>query len=233
MLNKTSRFLLLSLLTLILASPLVAAELKTDQAKLSYSLGIILGQQIQSDVKQLDISAFSQAIEDIYAQREPRLSEEQMQQAMNQFQEQVLAEAQAKQEEIAKANLAKGEEFLAKNAKASGVKTTKSGLQYKVVKQGKGNKPLAEDKVRVHYEGKLINDEVFDSSYQRGEPVVFQANQVIAGWKEGLQLMQEGAEFMFYIPADLAYGPAGAGGAIGPNETLIFKVELLQVNPQD
>ena len=121
----------------------------------------------------------------------------------------------------------KGKAFLAENAKQEGVTTLPSGLQYKVLVEGKGPKPTADQTVKVNYEGSLINGTVFDSSYKRGEPIEFPVTGVIKGWVEALQLMPVGSTWMLYIPSDLAYGPYGAGGLIGPNETLIFKVELL------
>ncbi len=125
--------------------------------------------------------------------------------------------------------LARGEKFLQENAAKEGVVTTASGLQYKIVREGEGRRPTASDTVVVHYRGTLIDGTEFDSSYKRGEPIEFPLNRVIAGWTEGVQLMQEGAEFRFFIPSKLAYGPRGAGRDIGPNEALIFDVELLEV----
>lgn len=125
--------------------------------------------------------------------------------------------------------LARGEKFLQDNAAKEGVVTTASGLQYKIVREGEGRRPTASDTVVVHYRGTLIDGTEFDSSYKRGEPIEFPLNRVIAGWTEGVQLMQEGAEFRFFIPSKLAYGPRGAGRVIGPNEALIFDVELLEV----
>jgi FKBP-type peptidyl-prolyl cis-trans isomerase len=128
-------------------------------------------------------------------------------------------------------NKAAGADFLATNGKKAGIVTTASGLQYEVVTKGSGTKnPAATDKVTVHYKGTTIDGKEFDSSYGRGEPITFGLNQVIPGWTEGVQLMTEGAKYRFYIPSDLAYGEAGAGGAIGPNETLIFDVELIKIN---
>ncbi len=125
--------------------------------------------------------------------------------------------------------LARGEKFLQENAAKEGVVTTASGLQYKIVREGEGRHPTASDTVVVHYRGTLIDGTEFDSSYKRGEPIEFPLNRVIAGWTEGVQLMQEGAEFRFFIPSKLAYGSRGAGRVIGPNEALIFDVELLEV----
>jgi len=130
----------------------------------------------------------------------------------------------------AEENKADGTAFLAENAKKPGVITTESGLQYQILVQGDGDNPSATDQVKVHYQGTTIDGREFDSSYKRGEPITFPLNRVIAGWTEGLQLMKEGSKYRLFIPAELAYGARGAGGAIGPNETLIFDVELLQVN---
>jgi len=135
----------------------------------------------------------------------------------------------ARAESPAEKNMKQGTAFLAANAKKPGVKTTPSGLQYLVLKQGTGNKPAATDEVTVHYLGTLIDGTEFDSSYKRGEPARFPLNRVIPGWTEGVQLMKEGAKYKFFIPSGLAYGPRGAGGIISPNATLIFEVELLSV----
>ncbi len=130
---------------------------------------------------------------------------------------------------IAQSAKEKGEAYLAENAKKEGVKTTPSGLQYKVIKEGTGKQPTTSSTVKVHYRGTLINGTEFDSSYKRNEPIDFGVTQVIKGWTEGLQLMKEGAKYQLFIPSNLAYGPRGAGGVIGPDETLIFEVELLEV----
>jgi FKBP-type peptidyl-prolyl cis-trans isomerase len=131
---------------------------------------------------------------------------------------------------MAETPLEKGEKFLAENKTKDGVKTTASGLQYKIIKEGTGNTPKATDRVLVHYEGKLLDGTVFDSSIKRGEPIAFPLNRVIPGWTEGLQLIKEGGKAILYIPSKLAYGPGGTpGGPIGPNETLIFEVELLKI----
>ena len=131
---------------------------------------------------------------------------------------------------LAASNAAEGKQFLLQNGKKSGVKTTASGLQYQVLTQGSGKSPKATDKVKVHYEGRLIDGTIFDSSYKRGEPVTFPLNQVIKGWTEGLQLMKEGGKYRLFVPANLGYGEAG-NADIEPNSVLIFDIELLQVNP--
>lgn len=130
---------------------------------------------------------------------------------------------------MAESPLEKGEKFLAENKSKEGVQTTASGLQYKIVKEGTGKSPKATDTVRVHYEGKLLDGKIFDSSIKRNEPISFPLNGVIPGWTEGLQLVKEGGKVILYIPSKLAYGSRGAGGAIGPDETLIFEVELLKI----
>lgn len=211
------------------AAPLVLAAPESDQEKLSYSIGVTLGQSLSQDIEDLDIDAFNQAIEDVYSGGDLQMSQDEMAQALTQFQQQKMAEQQAAAQEAAEANKAEGEKFLAENAKKDGVEVTDSGLQYKVLESGDGATPGPKDNVKVHYEGKLLDGTVFDSSYQRGEPVEFRVDQVIEGWQEALQKMSVGDTWMIYLPSDLAYGQAGTGGPIGPNETLTFKVELLGV----
>ncbi|WP_043530969.1 FKBP-type peptidyl-prolyl cis-trans isomerase [Litchfieldella xinjiangensis] len=206
----------------------LAQQPESDEAKLSYSLGVTLGQSLVQDVAELDLDAFSQALEDVYADNELAMTEEEMAEALTRFQEQAMAESQRQAQEQASKNLELGEAFLEENAEKEGVTVTESGLQYEVLEEGDGESPTAESTVEVHYEGRLLDGTVFDSSYERGEPVSFQVGQVIEGWQEALQLMSVGDTWMVYIPADLAYGPRGQG-PIGPNETLTFKVELLGV----
>ena len=153
------------------------------------------------------------------------LSREEMMETISAFQKELMAKMEAKQKNAEK----DGKAFLEANGKKEGVKTTASGLQYKVIKSGKGKSPKASDKVKVHYHGTLIDGTVFDSSVERNDPITFPVNGVIPGWVEGLQLMKEGDKFQFVIPSNLAYGEQGAGGKIGPNSTLIFDVELISV----
>lgn len=217
-------------ISLAVALPsLAVAAPKTEEERIGYSLGVMVGRQLQQDISQLDTDSFSAALKDLYQGNTLSIGDEEIGQILDKLQKDMMAEAEQKEAAIAAENLAKGQKFLAANAKKSGVKTTKSGLQYKIIKQGKGKKPTATASVKVHYEGKLIDDTVFDSSYTRGEPVNFKVNQVIAGWQEALQLMPAGSEWLVYIPANLAYGAGGAGGSIGPNEALVFKVELQEV----
>ncbi len=198
--------------------------------KLSYALGLGIGQQLsQMGTTNLSIEDFGNAIKDVIEGNELKLSNQEAQTIVQEFFRKQEEKLNAEKAEKGKAAKAEGEKYLAENAKKEGVVTLPSGLQYKVIKEGNGKKPKATDKVKCHYEGFLIDGKVFDSSIQRGEPAVFPLNQVIAGWTEGLQLMQEGAKYRFFIPYDLAYGANGAGGAIPPYAALVFDVELIEV----
>ncbi|MDW5376083.1 FKBP-type peptidyl-prolyl cis-trans isomerase [Halomonas sp. HP20-15] len=216
-------------LTLLASAPWALAAPQSDQEKLSYSIGVTLGQSLSQDIKDLDIDSFTKAVEDVYAGKDLQMSKKEMTEALTKFQQQQNAERQKLAKQAAEQNKAKSEEFLAENAKKEGVKVTDSGLQYKVLESGDGTSPDANDTVKVNYEGKLIDGTVFDSSYERGEPVEFRVDQVIPGWQEALKMMSVGDTWMVYLPSDLAYGPAGTGGPIGPNQALTFKVELLDV----
>lgn len=199
--------------------------------KLSYALGLGIGQQLkQMGLKnELKVEDFAQSITDVLQGNELKVSNQDAQKIVNEFFETQEAKLQAERMEAGKSQLEEGKAFLAENETKEGVVTTKSGLQYEVLKEGTGKHPNATDKVQCHYEGRLLDGTVFDSSYKRGEPAVFGLNQVIAGWTEGVQLMKEGAKYRFYIPYLLAYGENGAGGMIPPYATLIFDVELLKV----
>ena len=191
--------------------------------KLSYSLGLGIGRQlVELGAKNLNVDDFAQSVKDILAGRKPAISDQEAQQRVNTF-------LQEQEEKKAAAAKAEGENFLKENAKKEGVCTLPSGLQYKVLREGNGKKPSAQDIVECDYEGTLINGQVFDSSYRRGEHASFPLNQVIAGWTEGLQLMREGAKYRFFIPYNLAYGERGAGQSIPPYAALIFDVELHKV----
>lgn len=198
--------------------------------KVSYSLGYMMAEGNKEEINDLNIDAFEQGFRSGYENKESVLTEEQMQEVLMAYQERKQAEVMKEIEAKAAVNKETGEKFLAENKTKEGVKTTDSALQYKIVKEGTGPSPKATDIVKVHYEGKLIDGTVFDSSYERNEPIEFPLNQVIAGWTEGVQLMSKGAEYEFYIPSDLAYGESGNPG-IEPNSVLIFKVELLDFKP--
>ena len=187
--------------------------------QLSYALGLGIGHQLlQMNAEGLNIDDFAQAIKDVMTGGELKMKEAEAQQMVQQF----FAEQ-------GKAAKAEGEQFLAENAKKEGVKTTASGLQYQVLRDGNGKQPKATDQVECHYEGTLIDGTKFDSSYDRGQTATFPLNQVIAGWTEGLQLMREGAKYRFFIPYQLGYGERGAGASIPPYAALIFDVELVAV----
>ncbi len=199
--------------------------------KLSYALGLGIGQQLaqMGAGADLNIDDFAQSIRDVLEGNELKVSHREAQLIVEGYFLQQQQKMTAERAEKGKAAKEEGEKYLAENAKKEGVITTKSGLQYQVLKEGNGKRPTAKDKVKCHYEGFLIDGTVFDSSVQRGEPAVFGLQQVIAGWTEGLQLMQEGGKYRFFIPYRLAYGEGGAGQMIPPFATLIFDVELLEI----
>lgn len=198
--------------------------------KVSYALGLGIGRQLsQMGADSLNIDDFAQAIKDILAGKEPVVSDAEAQTLVKDFFEKQEAKQRAAAAEKFKDTKEKGEKYLAENAKKEGVVTLPSGLQYQVIKEGNGRKPKATDKVKCHYEGMLIDGTLFDSSIQRGEPATFPLNGVIAGWTEGLQLMQEGAKYRFFIPYQLGYGEHGAGASIPPFAALVFDVELIEV----
>lgn len=194
--------------------------------KLSYALGMIIGRQFREmGVEDFSSADFAQAVSDILSNKPTALTDTEAQHEITTFQ----SVQKSREAEKGKAARQAGEDFLATNAKAEGVTVTASGLQYLVLNDGDGASPTASDTVRCHYEGRLIDGTVFDSSYRRGVPAEFPLNGVISGWTEGLQLMKEGAKFRFFIPYDLAYGARGAGGSIPPYAALIFDVELIKV----
>ncbi|WP_323841087.1 MULTISPECIES: FKBP-type peptidyl-prolyl cis-trans isomerase [unclassified Moraxella] len=204
----------------------VVTEQSTETQKISYIIGYQQGENLKNTAMQmseeLDMDIFTKAVKDAYTGKESALTDEQIEAVGKAFEERKIKEA----EEKATKNKTDGEQFLAENAKKAGVQTTASGLQYKVIKEGTGKQPKVTDVVTVHYEGKLIDGKVFDSSYERGIPAQFKLNEVIKGWTEGLQLMKEGGKYELYVPSELAYGDAG-NPVIEPNSVLIFTVELL------
>ncbi len=191
--------------------------------KISYALGLGIGQQLKSmNIEDFSIEDFAKSISDVMSGKETAISSRDAQTLLNEY-------FQKKEKEQAQNAIAEGKVYLEQNAKRDGVTQTKSGLQYEVLTEGTGKSPKATDTVRCHYEGRLLDGTVFDSSYKRGEPADFGLNQVIPGWTEGVQLMKEGAKFRFHIPYLLAYGERGAGAQIPPYSTLIFDVELIKV----
>ena len=198
--------------------------------RLSYALGLSMGNNFRSSgIEKINVQDFADGVAAVFYGSEPRMSYDEAKAEIQKF----FTELQAKQDEAAKVmgeqNARAGEAFLTENGKRSEVKTTDSGLQYEVLEEGDGPRPEAGDQVVVHYTGKLIDGTVFDSSEERGEPATFGVTQVFPGWVEALQLMKAGSKWRLFIPSQLAYGPQGAGGVIGPNQTLIFDVNLIKV----
>lgn len=198
--------------------------------KLSYALGMSMGHNFKgTGIKTLNSADFAAGVASVYDGVKPEMTFDEAKRIVNEYFAKLEAEMQAEAASQGEVNRKNGEAFLTENAKREGIKVTESGLQYEVLESGKGDSPKASDNVEVHYTGKLIDGTVFDSSVERGVPASFGVTQVIPGWVEALQLMHEGDKWRLYIPSDLAYGPNGAGGVIGPNMTLIFDVELLRV----
>lgn len=201
-----------------------------DLDKLSYALGLSMGNNFRaSGIETVNVQDFADGVAAVFYGSEPKMTYDEAKAVIQEY----FTALEAKQKEAAAAmadvNAKAGQEFLAENGKRAEVKTTASGLQYEVIKEGDGVQPAASDQVVVHYTGKLIDGTVFDSSEERGMPATFGVTQVIPGWVEALQLMKAGSTWRLFIPSQLAYGPQGAGGVIGPNQTLIFDVTLLEV----
>ena len=210
-----------------------STELTTDPQKFGYAIGVDIGKSLKPVKDEVDVNALVAGMKETLDGKEPRLTDE----VREQVKADITRKLQQKQmeERVAKAKTAKeaGEKFLADNGKREGVKTTASGLQYEVLTEGSGASPKTSDKVKVHYKGTLIDGTEFDSSYARGQPVEFPLGNVIPGWTEGLQLMKVGGKSKLFIPSNLAYGERGAGAKIGPNETLVFEVELLNIEKME
>ncbi|VAW57182.1 FKBP-type peptidyl-prolyl cis-trans isomerase FklB [hydrothermal vent metagenome] len=204
-------------------------KLDSDASKASYSIGVQFGTQIEKVKDMIDKDVIIRGFQDSFAGKELKLTPEEMKTTMMAFQTTMKEKQKVKMEEMAKAGKAKGDKYLADNKAKEGVKTTASGLQYKILKAGDGATPAATDTVITHYTGSLIDGKVFDSSYKRNAPATFPVNGVIKGWTEALQLMKVGAKWQLFIPAELAYGDRGAGASIGPNQVLIFELELIEI----
>lgn len=204
-------------------------ELKPTKENISYAIGMNIGSNIKRQGIEADVDEMAKGIKDSVAGGTTRFSEQEAQQILNAMQTELRAKQEAERKVAGEKNKTEGEAFLAENAKKPGVKTTDSGLQYKVITEGKGEKPKPTDTVTTHYRGRLINGTEFDSSYKRGQPAEFPVTGVIKGWTEALQLMPVGSKWELYIPSTLAYGERGSGRDIGPNATLIFEIELLGI----
>ncbi|MDN5511335.1 FKBP-type peptidyl-prolyl cis-trans isomerase [Acinetobacter sp.] len=226
----------ITLLCLCMCTTVSFAKPVTNTSSLKeqvgYSFGYLMARSNAESFKDLDLEAFILGLKTATEGGKSALTDEEMARVLNQQKKQSEAKQLIELKQKAEANAKTGAEFLAANAKKEGVQTTKSGLQYQILKQGNGKSPKANSMVKVNYEGRLIDGTVFDSSIARNQPAEFQLNQVIQGWTEGLQLMKEGAKYRFFIPAQLGYGQIGSGDVIEPNSTLIFDVELLEVLPK-
>jgi len=213
-------------------TPAVAAKagLKTEKQQVSYVIGMQIGDSLKGAKDEVDLDTLFKAVKSTVDGKEPLLTQEEAMQVMQAFSMRMQARQMAEFEQSKEKNAEEGKQFLAENGKKPEVKTTESGLQYQALTEGQGAKPKAGDTVRVHYKGTLLDGETFDDSYARGEPVEFALAQVVPGWQEGLQLMPVGSKYKLWIPGELGYGEQGTpGGPIGPNATLVFEVELLDI----
>ncbi|MEZ0121495.1 MAG: FKBP-type peptidyl-prolyl cis-trans isomerase [Candidatus Reddybacter sp.] len=215
------------------ASAAAGVALESEIQKVSYIMGTNIGSQIKGEAFDVDIPSLTLGLSDAVTGNEPKLSEDEVKAVIEAFQAKMMAEQEAGAKLVAETNIKEGAAFLAENAKKEGVVVLESGLQYKILAAGSGAIPTPENTVEVHYKGTLLDGTEFDSSFKRGVPAQFGVTQVIPGWVEALQLMKEGAKWELYVPAELAYGPGGTGGLIGPNQTLIFEVELLKASAGD
>lgn len=215
-------------LTGIAAEDDKSANFKSEEDKASYSIGFDFGVNILEHLGDLNFDVFAQGVEDAYKEKEPKISQEDMKTIVLDYRRKKVEQKKAEVEQMALNNLSESEQFLKANAEKDGVKTTESGLQYRILNEGEGSNPKVSDTVVVHYSGTFINGEEFDSSYRRGKPAEFPVTGVIKGWTEALQLMKPGARWQLFVPPHLAYGDRGQG-AIGPNSLLIFMVELVEI----
>jgi len=230
MMNKT---LLAAALALATSSTAVAGELKTFEQKLGYALGMDMAKGLQEKGLKVDPNALLQGFKDQMAGHKPQLSEAELDKLARETQQRVITHQQKLHKQQAEANKKKETEFFAQNAKTPGVKTLPEGIQYKVLKSGNGPHPKSDDTIVVHYTGMLLDGKVFDSSIKRGVPLRMKLDQVIKGWQIVLPKMKVGDKWKVWIPAKLAYGERGAGGVIGPNEPLVFEIELLNIEPKE
>ena len=232
----TMKNLVFGITLAMLAAPVVAQNrptLKDAKDKVSYSIGLDIGNTFKKQKMEINTDILAAGVKDGLSGANPLLTPDEVRAVMMEFSKDMREKAAAANKEAADKNTKEGEKFLAENKTKPGVKTTASGLQYMVEKEGSGSGPKETDTVVVNYRGTLLDGTEFDSSYQRGEPATFPVNRVIKGWTEALQLMKPGGKYKLFIPSNLGYGPGGAGGDIGPNATLIFEVELLNVKPPE
>lgn len=227
------KYRLLAMMVIALfASPANAGEnpaLKSQKEKISYIIGMDIGRNFKKQVIDIDPDILARGIKDGLSGAKALLSDQEVRETLSAFQKEMMAKQAELAKKLGEKNKREGEAFLAENQKKEEVKTLPSGLQYKVIKAGTGEKPKMTDAVTAHYRGTLIDGTEFDSSYSRGKPEKFPVNGVIAGWTEALQLMEAGAKWQLFVPPNLAYGERGAGRDIGPNATLIFEIELISI----
>jgi FKBP-type peptidyl-prolyl cis-trans isomerase FklB len=221
-------------LAILLLLPLVLVAqqketLQTQKGKVSYSIGLDIGRNMKRQLIEVDLDLLMRGVKDGLGNGQPALADSDMQQCMAAWQKEMMAKMNDQQKKAGEKNKKEGDAFLAENKKKAGVITLPSGLQYKVIKDGTGKSPKATDTVVTHYRGTLLSGKEFDSSYKRNQPATFPVNQVIAGWTEALQKMKVGSKWQLFVPSNLGYGENGAGQDIGPNSTLIFEVELLDI----
>lgn len=217
--------------TLFLAVQVYGEEisLKDKKDKVSYAIGLDVGNAMKKQSIDINTDIFVKGLKDALSGEKKLMTDDEIRETMTAFSHEMAEKQKEKMQKVGEKNKEEGDAFLADNKKKEGVKTLPSGLQYKVIEEGKGKTPKAGDTVTVNYRGTLIDGTEFDSSYKRGQPATFPVSGVIKGWTEALQLMKEGAKWQLFIPSDLAYGDKGAGGMIGPNAVLIFDVELISV----
>jgi FKBP-type peptidyl-prolyl cis-trans isomerase FklB len=230
---EMKKYMVVVAMVAILVVPLLAgaqdAPLKTQKDKVSYLIGAQIGNDFKAQQMDIDPDLFSRGLKDALAGKKAPLSEQEIRETMMAFQKEMQTKTAEQNKKLAEQNKKEGDAFLVENKKKEGVKTTPSGLQYKVVRQGTGKMPKPTSTVVVNYRGTLLDGREFDSSYKRGEPFTTAVNGVVKGWQEALPLMKEGAKYQIFVPSQLAYGERGAGREIGPNAVLIFEIELLSI----
>jgi FKBP-type peptidyl-prolyl cis-trans isomerase FklB len=228
---KKSLFLAAPIFLAAIANPSFAADkLATEDDKISYSIGVDIGKHFRNQNISIKKDSFLKGVEDGQTDAELLLSEQEIKDTLLSLQAKILERQNEERNTLAQTNLKQGQAFLDQNKSRSDVKTTDTGLQYQVITEGNGTSPKATDRVTTHYRGTLIDGTEFDSSYSRGEPMQFAVNGVIPGWTEALQMMKPGAKWQIWVPPTLAYGEHGVGNVIGPNATLIFEIELLEID---
>lgn len=213
----------------VMATPALAQDLESEEGKLGYSIGYEFGNELRSYDIDIELEAVFEAVRDSYNQQDPQVEVEEMRQLMVALQEKIRQERMQEFQQLAEENQVKAEEFLEENRDRNGIVVLPSGVQYRVIEEGEGDRPSTDDVVTVHYRGSKINGREFDSSFRRGTPAVFQVNSVIEGWQEVLPLMREGDTWQVFLPPELAFGVRGDPPIIGPNEALKFDIQLVQI----